>query len=254
MMGAALSKSGRRYPSAAARALEHMEPPPHTAVEPEAIESLIKTADSGAKFGNSHPSAPESDDNAAENTAPHTEVTNIVTNNAVASDRDDLGLQDFTVPSASRGSPLDQMLRQLGPVNITGSITESNHIQLNPVARMFEVRNAVAARGDQEQADMNLRRMLFSASEIAEMLDLAKQGWTKKQLEDHFHLDKTVLQKLGNAFATFERPIQSDHIDNPQGGLDEIAESTASKEVIDDFDILMRHGERSSDTNNPQSR
>ncbi|KAK9324800.1 hypothetical protein V1517DRAFT_316341 [Lipomyces orientalis] len=215
-MGSAASKSTRRYPSAAARGgvenllnSEARSPPRPTpavprrpTIEPESIDDVIKPVESAFQ-GKKNPRM-----------------------NDLA-----LGLEDFDSGSGNYNAQLNDMLKKLGPVHIQGNITQSNNIQNNPVAQMFKVRELVSERGKIEQEDLHRRRTLFSAAELAEILDLSKKAWTRKELEDHYQLDPTVWDDLGMAFRKF----------TPEKSID--AEKDTEEES---FEILMRHGADSS--------
>ncbi|KAK9245049.1 hypothetical protein V1506DRAFT_539372 [Lipomyces tetrasporus] len=214
-MGSAASKSTRRYPSAAARGgVENLlkseaRPPPtpvvprRPSIGPESIDDVIKPVESAFQ-GKKNPRM-----------------------NDLA-----LGLEDFDAGSGSGNynAQLNDMLKKLGPVHIQGNITQSNNIQNNPVAQMFKVRELVSERGKIEQEDLHRRRTLFSPAEVAEILDLRKKAWTRKELEDHYHLDPTVWDDLGTAFRKF----------TPEQSID------AAKDAEEEsFEILMRHGDSS---------
>ncbi|KAK9330509.1 hypothetical protein V1520DRAFT_340337 [Lipomyces starkeyi] len=223
-MGSIVSKSTRRYPSAAARGgaenLLKSTIPKHTSdirlpppkpttpsrpnIEAESINDVIKPVESVFQ-GEKNPKL-----------------------NDVA-----LGLEDFDSDSGSGNynSQLNDMLKKLGPVHIYGNVTQPNNIEINPVAQMFKVREFVNERGRMEQEDLHRRRTVFSAAELAEILDLSRKNWTKKELEDHYHLDPTIWDDIGKAFRKFI----------PEKSID-VAKSAEDGS----FEILMRHGAVSS--------
>ncbi|KAK9375671.1 uncharacterized protein V1513DRAFT_441601 [Lipomyces chichibuensis] len=223
-MGSTVSKSTRRYPSAAARG---------------GVENLLKNTipkrTSDVRSPPPKPTAPSGSNIGAESI---NDVINPVESvfqeeknpklNDIA-----LGLADFDSDSGSGNynSQLNDMLKKLGPVHIYGNVTQPNDIQTNPVAQMFKVREFVNERGRVEQEDLHRRRTVFSAAELAEILDLSRKNWTKKELEDHYHLDPTVWDNIGTAFRKF---IPEKSIDQAKGAEEE------------SFEILMRHGAASS--------
>ncbi|KAK9235700.1 hypothetical protein V1525DRAFT_409285 [Lipomyces kononenkoae] len=229
-MGSVASKSTRRYPSATSRGgveklLKSTTPPntsdarprppppspkptapPRANIEAESINDVIRPVESVFQKQNN----PKLNDIA-------------------------LGLEDFDSSggsgSGNYNSQLNEMLKKLGPVHIQGNVTRPNNIQNNPVAQMFKVRELVNERGRVEQEDLHRRRTVFSAAELAEILDLSRKNWTRKELEDHYHLDPTVWDDIGTSFRNF---VPEKLID-PEKDVEE-----------ESFEILMRHGSASS--------
>ncbi|KAK9367218.1 hypothetical protein V1509DRAFT_659553 [Lipomyces kononenkoae] len=240
-MGAVASKSTRRYPSAASRGgvdklLKTTTPPNTSDIRPQPQPLAPK------------PSAPPRATIEAES------INDVIRPVESVFQRESnpkfdiaLGLEDFDSRggsgSGNYSSQLNEMLKKLGPVQIQGNVTQSNNIQKNPVAQMFKVRELVNERGRVEQEDLHRRRTVFSAAELAEILELRRKNWHKKELEDHYHLDSTVWDDIGTAF----RKFVPERLVDPEKDAEE-----------EGFEILMRHGARSSTetekTNNSEDK
>ncbi|KAK9468985.1 hypothetical protein V1512DRAFT_258363 [Lipomyces arxii] len=229
-MGSAISRTSRRYPTGPERGLgsivnesiirsnaakfregvEKQVVPERPAIEPESVESAIlparRTYDETRKERANDP---------------------------------DLGLEEFPVGGEVTGEYshyLNDMLKKLGPINIDGNVTQSNNLQMNPVARMFKARDEINARGQHERQDVTTRRTLFSASELAEIIELGKRGWTRTELEEHFHMDRRVLDEMGTAFVKFKAKNKF----NENQELEDVKEKGKSDD--ESFQILMEHG------------